>query len=103
MTTDLATLCRLIDLVDAELAALPAIEIIDRDTFQKRRCAVEAAARRLALEGARSAGNGSLHRFALAGIRSSSTMGLDGAMQNWAVAARKKASSLEAGGTEGRL
>ncbi|MBN8916645.1 MAG: hypothetical protein J0I31_13720 [Rhizobiales bacterium] len=100
MTPDLATLRRLVDLVDAELAALPAIDTADLDTFRKRRGAVEAAARRLALEGARSAGDGSLHRFALAGIRSSSTMGLDGAMQNWAVAARKKHPSLEAGGAE---
>lgn len=103
MTPDLATLRRIIGLVEAELAALPAIDMFDRETFQKRRGAVLAAARRLALEGARASGDTSLHRFALAGIRSSSTMGLDGAMSNWVAAARKKSAALEAGGADGRL
>lgn len=59
--------------------------------WQKRQLEVTAVViAKLKAEGAKVVENGSETRFAFAGVRSTSTMGLSGALRNWRTAAQKR-------------
>lgn len=86
---------RLVDIIDEQLKAatetVGAWSSSDRDWHARRDVALNRVAVHLGGYGASFAFTPAHdHRVTLAGIRSSSTSGLDGALRNWQAAARKR-------------
>jgi hypothetical protein len=81
------------------LHALPAFTDVPYDEWQRSRNEGEAEAKR-ALRSAGfnvAAGSAGVTAVSFGGVRSSSTMGLIGALSNWLGLARKKLAAMEAG------
>lgn len=88
---DLDNLRRLVGVVDAALAGLPAVDHSRYDSHAEHRRAAHAALDALArTEGARWKDKGSEHSVTLAGVRASSTQGAAAALRNWRTSAIQK-------------
>lgn len=86
-----ANLSRLIDLVEAKLAGLPAIEHNRYDGFAAHtRAACAALDELVQTEGARWRRAGDAINLTLGGIRASATGGESAAMRNWLNGARRR-------------
>lgn len=93
------TLTGLISEMETRLAALPSGWGTDRAAWEARQKPLLEMVADLTARGARVRSNWNGTSIKLAGIRSSSTSGIEGALQNWIAAARRRidAISTEAG------
>lgn len=90
MKPDLATLHRLVDLVETRRDALPAIDVNDRASYARHREAALQVFKDLEKEGARWRNDFAGARLSLGGVTATSTMGPAMAMVNWLVGARRR-------------
>lgn len=95
---DPANLTRLIGVIRERLDAVPPGGYSSRDKFEGRQQALRAIFDDLAAqEGARVSHDWQGSAIRLAGIRSSSTSGIHGALANWVVAAKRKVAEIGSG------
>lgn len=89
---------RLIAVVDGKLNSLPPYEPTADGWRERNKCLEQIFAELVAEEGAKtSANSGDITAIRLAGIRSSSTCGVTGALTNWKRAAQAKIGKLKGG------